>query len=66
MARSRGSGAFSSRRPRDQDPRVAQRFVPRAQPLIFRQACQQAAFDLFIELVVDQGDELGVITGHRK
>jgi hypothetical protein len=38
----------------------------RLRSLIFRQASQQAAFGLFIELGVDQGDQLGVITGHRR
>ena len=45
---------------------LAQRFIPLAQTLFIGHAREQAAFCLFIEFVVDQGDELGIISGHRK
>jgi hypothetical protein len=31
-----------------------------------REASELAVLRIFIELVVDQGDELGIITSHRK
>ena len=38
--------------------------MPFAEPLIFRQAHEKRASCFFIEFVVDQGHDLGIVTGH--